>query len=329
MHNFRRYDPYDASIDREAILSSQKDTKDALQERKYIIKLKGNEPGPDENLEIELGLDSLDQVELITYVENSFSIKLNETIFTTHSTLRSLSEYISEKSSSFNEMEVKMNDIIKNAPYAEVKKGYLQWLLFPITWLLFKIYFRFEIINKQKIEDKPTVFIANHESFVDALILSLALPLKVHNKTFYLALEKYFSNKFMRYIAKNGNIISLNIEKDVRKSVEKISNVLKQGNNVFIFPEGTRTKDGKLSSFKKVFAIIAKELNVNIQCIGIDGAYEAYSRFSIFPKPKKITMEILEKIDPQNMTYDEIVEKSYNIFLEYKKRMKPKVYLDE
>ena len=133
----------------------------------------------------------------------------------------------------------------------------------------------------------------------------------------------------MRYIARNGNVISVNIEKDVRQSVEKISNVLKQGNSVFIFPEGTRTKDGKLLPFKKVFAIISKELNVNIQCIGIDGAYEAYSRFTSFPKPKKITIEILEKIEPQNMTYDEIVEKSYNTFLEYKKRMKPEMYLNE
>ena len=311
------------------IIQNEPDIKEYKILKEYIRKLKGNEPGPDENLEIEIGLDSLDQVELITYIENSFSIKLNETIFTTHSTLRSLSEYISEKSSNFTESEVKMDDIIKNAPYEEVKKGYLQWLLFPLTWLVFKIYFRFEIKTKHKIEDKPTIFIANHESFVDALILSLALPLKVHNKTFYLALEKYFSNKFMRYIARNGNVISVNIEKDVRQSVEKISNVLKQGNSVFIFPEGTRTKDGKLLPFKKVFAIISKELNVNIQCIGIDGAYEAYSRFTSFPKPKKITIEILEKIEPQNMTYDEIVEKSYNTFLEYKKRMKPEMYLNE
>ncbi|WP_068267528.1 AMP-binding protein [Caviibacter abscessus] len=308
---------------------NEPDTKEYKILKEYIKKLKGNEPGPDENFEVEVGLDSLDQVEFLTYIENSFSLKLDETTLLKYSTLRLLAEYISEKSISFTDSEIKMDNIIKNAPHKEVKLGYLQWLLFPLVWILFKIYFRFSIKNNNKIKDEPTIFIANHESFIDALILSLALPFKIHNKTFYLALEKYFSNPFMKYIARNGNIINVNIEKNIKQSVEEISNVLKQGNNVFIFPEGTRTKNGKLSQFKKIFAMISKELNVDIQCIGIEGAYEAYSRFSKFPKPKKITIEALDRVSPQGKTYDTIVEESYNIFLEYKKRVKPEKYLED
>lgn len=308
---------------------NEPDTKEYKILKEYIKKLKGNEPGPDENFEIEIGLDSLDQVEFLTYIENSFSLKLAETTLLNYSTLRLLSEYISEKSNSFTDSEVKMDNIIKNAPFKEIKLGYLQWLLFPIIWILFKLYFRFSIKNTKKIKDEPTIFIANHESFIDALILSLALPFKIHNKTFYLALEKYFSSSFMKYLARNGNIINVNIEKNIKQSVEEIANVLKQGNNVFIFPEGTRTKDGKLSPFKKIFAIISKELNVDIQCIGIDGAYEAYSRFMKFPRPKKITVEVLDRISPQGKTYESIVEESYNIFLEYKKRVKPEKYLND
>ena len=73
---------------------------------------------------------------------------------------------------------------------------------------------------------------------------------------------------------------------------------------------------------KKIFAIIAKELNVNIQCIGINGAYEAFSRFSKFPKPKKISVDVLDSVSVENKTYDEIVDECRQIFINYKKGKK-------
>ena len=67
---------------------------------------------------------------------------------------------------------------------------------------------------------------------------------------------------------------------------------------------------------KKVFAILAKELSVDVQCVGMKGAFEAYSRYSKFPKPKKIEVSLLERFSPEG-TYEEIVEKAENIIKEY------------
>jgi len=62
-----------------------------------------------------------------------------------------------------------------------------------------------------------------------------------------------------------------------------------------------------------VFAIIAKELNVDVQCLGIKGAFEAYSRYMKFPKPKKIEVAVLEKFSPEG-SYDEITQKAEKIY---------------
>ena len=77
-------------------------------------------------------------------------------------------------------------------------------------------------------------------------------------------------------------------------------------------------KDGaeKVNKFKKVFAIIAKELDVEVQCLGIKGAFEAYSRYMKFPKPRKIEVKVLEKFSPEG-TYEEIAAKAENIIREY------------
>ena len=83
-----------------------------------------------------------------------------------------------------------------------------------------------------------------------------------------------------------------------------------------IFPEGARTKDGKVIQFKKIFAILSKELNINVQCVGIKGGFEAYSRYTKFPKPRKIKVKILDKITPEG-TYEDIVKKAETIIKDY------------
>lgn len=288
----------------------------------YIGKLKNTEVGPDENFEIEIGLDSLDQMELLSFIENSFGVKMDEQLLSKYHNLRLLSKYISELSTSFNESTIDLSDIIKNAPFKKLKDSVGPLIAKPVLWLLFKIYFRMSIRGSEKIKDVPTIFIANHESFVDAPGIIQALPNAILKKTYFYALEKYFNSPIMKAISNHANIIKVNIDKDIKDSVEQMSNVLKQNKNIFIFPEGSRTKDGNVAEFKKIFAIIAKELNVNIQCIGINGAYEAFSRFSKFPKPKKISVDVLDSVSVENKTYDEIVDECRQIFINYKKGKK-------
>lgn len=124
----------------------------------------------------------------------------------------------------------------------------------------------------------------------------------------------------MKYVADNGNIILVDIDKNVKETVEEIALHIKNGKNVLIFPEGARTKNGKVGKFKKVFAIIAKELNVDVQCLGIKGGYEAYSRFMKFPLPKRIEVTVLEKIKPEG-TYEEIRERAENIIKNYAEQL--------
>ena len=108
----------------------------------------------------------------------------------------------------------------------------------------------------------------------------------------------------------------IDINKNIRKSVEEIVGYLKSGKNVLIFPEGARTKDGKVAEFKKVFAIISKELGIDVQCLGIKGGFEAYSRYMKFPKPKKIKVAVLDIIKPEG-SYEEIAEKAKEIITKY------------
>ena len=282
----------------------------------YIKKLKGIEAQPEENLELEIGMDSLDIVEFFAYVENSFGIQLDEEKFSEISNLKSLSEYINEKATKIESGEVDWKKIIDAAPPVEEKNRWATRVLRPLFDLTIKLYFRLKRVNRDKLSDKPQIFVSNHQSFIDSLVLGSLLPAGILYNTVFLAIDWYFKKGILKLLVSHGNVVLIDINKNIKKSVEEIAANVKAGKNVLIFPEGARTKDGKVAEFKKVFAIIAKELNVDVQCLGIKGAFEAYSRYMKFPKPKKIEVAVLEKFKPEG-TYDEIVEKARNIIKTY------------
>ena len=282
----------------------------------YIKKLKGIEAQPEENLELEIGMDSLDIVEFFAYVENSFGIQLDEEKFSEISNLKSLSEYINEKATKIESGEVDWKKIIEAAPPVEEKNRWATRVLRPLFDLTIKLYFRLKRVDRDKLSDKPQIFVSNHQSFIDSLVLGSLLPAGILYNTIFLAIDWYFKKGILKLLVSHGNVVLIDINKNIKKSVEEIAGNVKAGKNVLIFPEGARTKDGKVAEFKKVFAIIAKEHNVDVQCLGIKGAFEAYSRYMKFPKPKKIEVAVLEKFKPEG-TYDEIVEKARNIIKNY------------
>ena len=282
----------------------------------YIKKLKGIEAQPEENLELEIGMDSLDIVEFFAYVENSFGIQLDEEKFSEISNLKSLSEYINEKATKIESGEVDWKKIIEAAPPVEEKNRWATRVLRPLFDLTIKLYFRLKRVDRDKLSNKPQIFVSNHQSFIDSLVLGSLLPAGILYNTIFLAIDWYFKKGILKLLVSHGNVVLIDINKNIKKSVEEIAGNVKAGKNVLIFPEGARTKDGKVAEFKKVFAIIAKELNVDVQCLGIKGAFEAYSRYMKFPKPKKIEVAVLEKFKPEG-TYDEIVEKARNIIKNY------------
>jgi len=284
--------------------------------KEYVKKNKGIEPQPEENLELEIGMDSLDIVEFFAFIENSFGIQLDEEKFAGMPNLKLLSEYINQKATKFEDNDIDWKQIISETKPIEDNKNRWVTKFLKIFQPIVDLYFRVKKIDKKKLTDNPQIFVSNHQSFVDPLILGSLFPNKIVFNTLFLAIDWYFKKGVMKLLVSNGNVVLIDINKNIRKSVEEIVGYLKGGKSIVIFPEGARTKDGKVAQFKKVFAIIAKELNVDVQCLGIKGAFEAYSRYMKFPKPKKIEVAVLEKFSPEG-SYDEITQKAEKIIREY------------
>lgn len=262
---------------------------------------------PDSHIEIDLALDSLGKVELLTFIETTFGVSITEKDLAQNPTVESLYKLIEEIKTKIETQTVNLKEILNQESTAEIKEGFIIYLK-PILKTFFKIYNNLQVEGLENIKEKPVIFAPNHQSYLDGFLLIASLPNDILKDTYFLAEETYFNSAFRRFIAKNFNVIPVNINKNLKDSLIKSAAVIKSGKNLVIFPEGARTRDGSLLPFKKGFAILSKELNIPVIPTVISGAFESYPINAKIPKPYPIKVKFLEAVYPDNLSYDEITD---------------------
>ena len=266
---------------------------------------------PDAHLELDLGLDSLDIVEILSFVESSYGVKIKEEEFTNIKNVLTLAEFIKNHGGTFSNVEIDWKSILNERIDIDLpKSAWVGKLIRIITMPIFSLYFSLKKESQDKISNEPAIYIGNHQSFLDALMFNQAIPMKMMNDTYYIATVVHFDTPLRRYLADRGNILIVDINKNLKEILQVSAEVLREGKNLVIFPEGARTRDGELQEFKKTFAILSKELNVPVVPFGIKGAYKAMPYGSKFPSMYPIKIKFFDKIYPENLTIEEIVEKS-------------------
>ena len=281
----------------------------------FLKSIKNKPIIPNAHLELDLGLDSLDTVELLSHIEGTFGVKIDEQTFVEHCTVEKLAEYVEKHSNEMmNDTKMDWKEILSKDTEGELPKS--NGIGKIIKFILKPAFLFFVKVKKEGIENieknEPVIFAGNHQSFLDGFIVNQAVPNSVLDKTYYFADIKHFKKGYMKFMGENSNIIFVDINKNLVNSLQMLSKALRNGKNIVIFPEGTRTRDGKINNFKKFFAILSKELNIPIVPFVLDGAYEAYPPSSKYPKGGDVKVKFLEKIYPSDMSYEEITEKVYN-----------------
>ncbi|MCK5111155.1 MAG: AMP-binding protein [Arcobacteraceae bacterium] len=282
--------------------------------KNYLEKVSKEEVIPQDNIEIDLGLDSLAKIELLTFIDVTFAIEIDEKTLSKHLKLKELYKFIKEKKTKIEEGEVNWKKILSKQTEIDIPKNNIALkFLKPFMQTIFKLYFRLEVKGTENLPKNPFIIVANHQSFLDAFLISSSLPQKVLVETFFIAEETFFKSSFKKFIGINiFHVILLNINTNLKSSLQKSVAVLKEGKNIILFPEGARTRDGKLLEFKKLFAILAKELEIPIVPVAIEGAFEAYPVGKVFPKPKKIKLTFLKPIKPKG-SYESITAKTKEV----------------
>ena len=264
---------------------------------------------PHSHFSYDLGLDSLSRLNLIDYLEQNFGIKMNEGDLANFASVKSLSAYIEKERKWFTEEEVNWENALKEQVDVKLpKRGITQSFVLCLLRYFFPFYFRLQIKGLDNIPEDACILTPNHQSFLDAFLIAPLLKHKV-KETFFYAKKEHVNNFLLRYIAAHNNIIVTDIDKELKASIQKLAEVLRKGNKILLFPEGTRTPDGNLGEFKKTFAILSVQLQAPVVPVVIRGAYAALPKNRKIPKFRApIDIKFLPAIYPESHTKDSFLD---------------------
>ncbi|TLX78391.1 long-chain fatty acid--CoA ligase [Labilibacter sediminis] len=280
----------------------------------YLQAEKGKIIQPHYHLEMDLGMDSLDKVSMQVFLKSTFGVSIEPGELVKFKSVLALSEYIEKHRSKIEVEKIDWTKILKEKVHISLPKTWFTGRAFVKTSkLFFSLYFRLKAKGVKNIPDTPCIIAPNHQSYFDGLFVASFLKNKTIKNTYFYAKEKHIRKAWLKFLANRNHIIIMDLNKDLKESIQKMGEALKKNKNLIIFPEGTRTINGHLGDFKKTFAILSRELNVPIVPVSIKGAYDALPKGSWFPKPfKKVMVEFLEPVLPESNSYDHITEVVYN-----------------
>ncbi|MCO5265458.1 MAG: AMP-binding protein [Lentimicrobium sp.] len=263
------------------------------------------------HLELDLGMDSLDKVGFQAWVHQTFGVELLPVKMAEFANVALLAEWIESHKTRMEEGNVDWSDIMQEKLNLQLPSTWrFGSLAFRLSRHFFQMYFRFSSQGTDNIPAGPCIIAPNHQSLFDGLFVASVMKTSQIRKTYFYAKEQHFKQKILKYLAARNNIIIVNLNRDLKQSIQTLAEVLRQNKNLIIFPEGTRTPDGTTGHFKKTFAILSRELNVPIVPVVIDGAHKALPRGSRIPRFKsKIRVDFLKPIYPEQLDYNEITHK--------------------
>jgi len=149
----------------------------------------------------------------------------------------------------------------------------------------------------------PVILMSNHQGYFDIFAYLAYLPIQFR----WLAKESLFKIPFLGWGMRRAGYISIDrssLKKGYR-SLNEAAEKIKSGKNVLIFPEGTRSKDGKLLPFKVGGFTLAIKAKVNIIPMAITGSYKIMPKNRFTVKPGKIIIRIGEPIDISEISIKE------------------------
>jgi long-chain acyl-CoA synthetase len=257
------------------------------------------------NLDTDLGLSSLDRVELLSAIEDRYQVDLSETRFSAVKTVGDLERMLS-------------GEVAPAATY-----HYPRWVLrWPVTWFRLIAHYVLmrpaiillgwpRIIGREHLCDVngPVLVVSNHIGDIDPGFILTALPARFRHKlavaTGGEALEAlrtpafergWFLSIYDRVKWVLGvsllNLFPLPREAGFRRSFAYAGEAVDRGYSVLVFPEGRHTSDGKMLPFRAGIGLLAENLAIPVVPMRIDGLFEVKTAGKKFAAPHTISVRI-------------------------------------
>ena len=165
-------------------------------------------------------------------------------------------------------------------------------LSYRIGWTFFRgmyaTYFRWRVFNPERVPVQGGVILAsNHASFLDPPLVGSGLKRDIN----YLARESLFRFPGIGALLRSWNAVPVDRDGGGAKGLKIILNRLLDGNGIILFPEGTRTLDGRLQPAQSGIGLIVIKSTAPVVPVRVFGTFEAYGRNHKLPRPHRVIVK--------------------------------------
>jgi long-chain acyl-CoA synthetase len=245
---------------------------------------------PDANLELDLGLDSMERVELLTELEQRFSHKVPEAAAHEIATVRQLVDALrsSGPAGGGGAVDEAWSTLLRRLPPGDdptLRPLLAAKTAVPVLWAAARL-FRLLVtrVRVQGLEHLPAwgpyLLCPNHQSFIDPFVLGGVLPYRTFRDMFAVGAAEYFQSPLMAWVARQINVVPVDADASLVPAMKAGAFGLTHGKVLLLFPEGERSIDGTVKRFKKGAPILAQHLRVPIVPVALRGLYEIWPRGS-------------------------------------------------
>jgi len=308
----------DSAADHEPITPEDRDFMESAVGQQVLASLReshrrdlGIEPGM--NLELDLGFDSMERVELLAGLEKALDLTLPDDfgaeVFTVRDLVRGLQRQTGSTGTGAGTLRQNWSRILSAESLAqgpELRAGFsgafatlVRVAAIRLAYLVFRILFRLEARGLEHLPRLGAFLICpNHASYIDALAVLAPLPSPILKRVFFVGAADFFAGPVMRLVSRLANIFPVDPDVHLLRAMKMGGFGLRDGRILCIFPEGARSFDGRLGQFKKGAAILAREIGVPMIPVAIHGAYEVWPRDSRRIRLHKIKVVFGEPLEP-------------------------------
>jgi len=263
---------------------------------------------PSSNLELDLGLDSMERVELLTELEQQFGVGVPEEQVHHIFTLRQLVEAVrpthapeagprpsppagAHSPQAGTAVDESWAVLLRELPPVTdsvlgpilSRRPIVEPLLFAGSRLFVRALARVEVTGLEKLPREGAFLICpNHQSYLDPFFLCGVLPYRALSDAFYIGAAEYFETPLMAWIARRINLVPVDPDSNLVPAMKAGAFGLSHGKVLILFPEGERSIDGTVKRFKKGAPILSRHIGVPVVPVAVKGVHELWPRGRAF-----------------------------------------------
>src|SRR6266576_1541665 len=162
---------------------------------------------------------------------------------------------------------------------------FVAWCMFR---LLYKYYCGWSVYNPERVPLKgPVILASNHASILDPPLIGSGIRRGIN----YLARESLFEKPIVGWVLRKWNSVPVDRDGAGAAGLRAIMDRLLAGGGIILFPEGTRTRDGKLQPARAGIGLTVTKSPAPVVPVRVFGTFEAYNRHMRLPRPRRLEVK--------------------------------------